>query len=424
VRVESIYLTEQHQRFRMEVRDFLAEAVVPFAPDWEAQRRLPREAWKSFGERGLLGLLHSREVGGSAQDLFSSVVFLEELGRIGYGGLRAAVSVHAYMATYYLARSGNAALRQRYLAPAVAGDKIAALAVTEPGAGSDLAGLTSTVREQADHFVLDGTKSMVSNGSSADFYVVLARGGARSGVPSGGGRGAAGLSLFVVDAEGPGITIDRTEPIGWRAADPATVRFEAVRVPLDHVVGRLNSGFYQLMRGFQLERVVAAVLALGGADRSLQLTREHLVRRSAFGARLADLQAVRHQVADLATNLAAARELVYHAVWRYQSDDLGSVRECSMAKLCATELATRMADTSLQLHGAHGYLNDTEVARAFRDARAATIAAGPSEVMRDIIAQLEIDEATHSTALVREGQSGQGPERSPTSCPKAGDLQH
>ncbi|MGH3868295.1 MAG: acyl-CoA dehydrogenase family protein [Pseudonocardiaceae bacterium] len=389
--MESIYFTERHQRFRREVRDFLAGAIVPFAVDWEARRRLPREAWRSFGAQGLLGLLHSREVGGSDRDLFSSVVFLEELGRTGYGGVRAAISVHAYMATYYIARSGNAALRQRYLIPAVAGDKIAALAVTEPGAGSDLAGLASTAHEEPDHFVLDGTKSMVSNGSSADFFVVLAR----SGAPSGGDRGAAGLSLFVVDADSPGMTIDRTEPLGWRAADPATVRFDAVRVPLDQVVGRLASGFYQLMRGFQLERVVAAVLALGGADRSLQLTREHLVGRGAFGARLADLQAVRHQVADLATDLAAARELVYHAVWRYQRDDLGSVRECSMAKLRATELAARMADTSLQLHGAHGYLDDTEVARAFRDARAATIAAGPSEVMRDIIARLEIDEATN-----------------------------
>jgi acyl-CoA dehydrogenase len=394
VRVESIYLDEQHQGFRKEVRDFLEKAVVPFAPEWEAQRRLPREAWKSFGERGLLGLLHSREVGGSDRDLFSSVVFLEELGRTGFGGLRAAVSVHAYMATYYLGRSGGAVLGQRYLAPAVAGDKIAALAVTEPEAGSDLAGLGATVHEQPDHFVLDGTKSMVSNGSSADFYVVLARSGARPGAISDAGRGATGLSLFVVDASSPGITIDRTEPVGWRAADPATVRFEAVRVPRDQIVGRLGSGFYQLMRGFQLERVVAAVLALGGADRSLQLTREHLVRRGAFGVRLASLQAVRHRIADLATDLAAARELVYHAAWRYQSDDFGSIRECSMAKLCATELATRMADTSLQLHGSHGYLDGTDVARAFRDARAATIAAGPSEVMRDIIARLEIDEAT------------------------------
>ncbi len=392
--MESIYFTEQHQGFRKEIRDFLEGVVVPFASGWEAQRRVPREVWKSLGDRGLLGLLHSREVGGSDRDLFSSVVFLEELGRTGFGGLRAAISVHAYMATYYLARSGGAALCQRYLAPAVAGDKIAALAVTEPVAGSDLASLASTVHKQSDHFVLDGTKSMVSNGSSADFYVVLARSGTCSGGPSGGGRGAAGLSLFVVDADSPGITIDRTEPVGWRAADPATVRFAAVRVPLDQVVGRLGSGFYQLMRGFQLERVVAAVLALGGADRSLQLTREHLVRRAAFGARLADLQAVRHRVADLATDLAAARELVYHAVWRYQSDDLGSVRECSMAKLCATELATQMADTSLQFHGAHGYLDGTEVARIFRDARAATIAAGPSEVMRDIIARLEIDEAS------------------------------
>jgi acyl-CoA dehydrogenase len=395
VRVESIYFTERHQRFRREVRDFLAEAIVPFAASWEARRRLPREAWKDFGAQGLLGLLHSREVGGSDRDLFSSVVFLEELGRTGYGGVRAAISVHAYMATHYIARSGNAALRQRYLIPAVAGDKIAALAVTELGAGSDLAGLASTAHEEPDHFVLDGTKSMVSNGSSADFFVVLARSGAPSSFSGGGSRGAAGLSLFLVDADSPGMTVDRTEPLGWRAADPATVRFEAVRVPLDQVIGRLASGFYQLMRGFQLERVVAAVLALGGADRSLQLIREHLVGRSAFGARLADLQAVRHRVADLATDLAAARELVYHAVWRYQSDDLGSVRECSMAKLCATELAVRMADTSLQLHGAHGYLDDTEVARAFRDARAATIAAGPSEVMRDIIARLEIDEAAN-----------------------------
>lgn len=187
--------------------------------------------------------------------------------------------------------------------------------------------------------------------------------GAASGVSSGSGRGAVGLSLFVVDSDSPGIAIERIEPVGWRAADPATVRFESVRVPVDHVVGRQGSGFYQL------ERVVAAALALGGADRNLQLTREHLVHRRAFGARLADLPAVRHRVADLATDLAAARELVYHAVWRYQSDDLGSVRECSMAKLCATELATRIADTSLQLHGAHGYLDDTEVARAFRDSR-------------------------------------------------------
>lgn len=391
--MRSIYLTERHEQLRTKVREFLAEAVLPFAEDWEAQCRVPREAWKAFGTRGLLGLLHSGDVGGAELDLFSSVVFLEELGRTGHGGLRAAVSVHAYMATHYLARSGTPAQHRDYLAPAVAGDKIAALAVTEPGAGSDLAGLASTVRQEQDHFVLDGTKCMVSNGSSADFFVVLARQSGRSGP----GRGAAGLSLFVVDAHSPGIAVERTEPVGWRAADPATVRFDAVAVPLDRVVGRQGSGFYQLMRGFQLERLVAAVLALGGAQRSLQLTRDHVVAREAFGARLADLQAVRHRIADLATELAAARELVYHAVWRYQADDLGSVRECSMAKLCATELAARIADASMQLHGARGYLADTEVARTFRDARAGTLAAGPSEVMRDIVARLEIDEAGNAS---------------------------
>ncbi|SRR6266487_1868380 len=390
--MESVYLTESHQRFRAEVRDYLARELVPFAAGWEAQGRLPRHAWKSLGEQGLLGLLHSVDVGGSDRDLFYSVVFLEELGRTGFGGLRAAVSVHAYMATYYLARAGSALLKQRHLAPAIAGDKISALAVTEPGAGSDLAAVASTWHEQPDHVVINGTKSMVSNGSSADWYLVLARSRTSAGPPV---RGPAGLSLFVVDADSAGITVERTPPLGWRAADPATVRFDSVRVPPGHRVGNPNSGFYQLMRGFQLERIVAALLALGGADRSLQITREYLVRRRAFGARLADQQAVRHRVADLATDLAAARELVYHAAWRYQSDDIGSVRECSMAKLRATEFAARMADASMQLHGANGYLDDSEVARAFRDARAATIAAGPSEVMRDIIARIEIDEAVN-----------------------------
>lgn len=353
--VESIYFTEQHERLRVRVRDFLARDILPFAADWEAQRRLPRHVWKSFGEQGLLGLNHPREAGGGDCDLFSSVVFLEELGRTGFGGLRAAVSVHAYMATYYIARSGGAMLRQRYLVPAVAGDQIAALGRLLPGPRP-------------------GRRAVRGFGPAEPGRFFAVRGRCRQ----------------PWDHDPP----HRADGLARRGSGDGVLRRCAGATKLGRAVGRPNSGFYQLMRGFQLERVVAAVLALGGADRSLRVTREHLVRRRAFGARLADLQAVRHRVADLATELAAARQLVYHAVWRYQSDDMGSVRECSMAKLYATELASRVADLSLQLHGAHGYLDDTEVARTFRDARAATIAAGPSEVMRDIIARLEIDEAT------------------------------
>ncbi|GAA3760313.1 acyl-CoA dehydrogenase family protein [Salinactinospora qingdaonensis] len=384
--MDTIYFSAEHTDFRGEVERFLQREVVPFAHEWEEQRRVPRSAWKSLAGQGLLGLFHSPEVGGGGRDLFTTVVFLEELGRTGYGGVRAAVSVHAYMATYYLARAGSAFLRETYLAPAVAGDSIAALAITEPSAGADMAGIATTAHREGDHFVLNGRKSMVSNGSSADFHVVVARTSLDS-------LGAAGLSLFVVDAATPGITVSRQETLGWRSADPTMVDFEAVRVPERQLLGRPGSGFYHLMRGLQMERIVAAVLALGGMDACMHDLREHLRRREAFGAKLGSFQAIRHRVADLATELTAARQLVYHAAWRYQNDEMAAVDVCSMAKLQATELAVRVADTSVQLHGSHGYLDDTAVSRAYRDARAATVAAGPSEVMRDIIARMAIDEA-------------------------------
>lgn len=378
--MKSPYFDDGHAAFREEVRAFLLAEVIPYAARWEETDTVPAHVWKLLGERGYLGLLYPRAVGGGDHDLFTSVVFLEELGRTGYAGLRAAVSVHAYMATHYLYRTGSHLLTREYLAPAVRGERVAALAITEPGAGADLSGLGTTAVRDGGHFVVDGTKSTVSNGMTADFLVTAVR----TGTAAARSRGATGLSLLVVDTALRGVGRSPRRTLGWRSAGTATVTLDAVRVPADRLIGRLGNGFYYLMRGLQLERLVAATLALGGMERGLAELRGYLQTRGVAGEALARKQALVHRVADLATELSAARQLVHHTAWLYEQGELPAV-ECSMAKLHTTELACRLADTALQLQGSHGYLEDSFAARAQRDARAATIAAGPSEVMRDLI---------------------------------------
>ncbi|MDQ8021218.1 MAG: acyl-CoA dehydrogenase family protein [Moraxellaceae bacterium] len=393
--MRSVHLTEAHHQFRAQVRGFLDEHMLPFAEAWELERGMPRRAWKQFGDHGLLGLAHATEHGGSARDIFHSIVFLEELGRTGYAGVRASVSLHAYMATHYLARHATADLRAKYLGPSIRGEKIAALAITERDAGSDLSRLATTAVRDGDDYIVTGGKVFITNGANADYYVVAVR----TATPDPQVRRAnTGVSLLIIDARVPGVTIQRQEKLGWHAAATAELRFEQVRVPADRLIGRENSGFMYLMRGFQLERLVAAALAVGGAERSLDTTLAHVTSRQAFDGKLSSLQAIRHRLADLTTELAGARAFTYHAAWCYAEDEL-SVTECSMAKLLSTELACRIADASLQLQGARGYLADSDIARIYRDARAGTMAGGATEVMRDIIAQQLID-----LGPAREGQ--------------------
>jgi acyl-CoA dehydrogenase len=380
--MRSPYFTAEHDAFRLQVRGVLA-AETGSADVWERERRLPRTLWKTLADHELLGLLYARDDGGTDRDLFTSIVFLEELGRTGYGGLRAAISVHAYMATHYLAAFGSPELRAAYLTSAIRGERVAALALTEPGAGSDLSGLSATASRDGEHYVVRGTKSMVSNGTTADFHVTAVR---TTPVADGGHSGRTGLSLLVIDATAPGVTVEPQPTLGWRAAGTAKVTYHEVRVPTGHLIGRQDSGFYYLMRGLQLERLAAAALALGGMDRCLEQTLRFTRGRKVFDGPLAGLQAPQHRLAELATELEAARQLVHHTAWCLQQGDL-PVTECTMAKLYTTELACRMADTSLQLQGSYGYQDDSEAARVHRDSRAATIAAGPSEVMRDIIAR-------------------------------------
>jgi acyl-CoA dehydrogenase len=392
------YFAPDHDRFRATVRRFVESKVLPYADEWEREQCLPRWLWLELGQAGLLGLNHPPAYGGSLRDLFYSVVLLEELGRSGYAGFRAAVAVHAYMATYYLSKLGTPGLNAAYLAPAIAGEKVAALAISEPHAGSDLSRLCTEVTRDDAGYLVNGTKTFVTNGTTADYAVVAVKTKSNASIAS---LGATGLSLLIVDLEAPGVKRTPLTTLGWHSGGTAEIEFHDVRVASEHLIGKPDRGFLYLMNGFQLERLVAGALALGGIDKCMEAIRLHLLSRQAFGTPLAGRQALRHRIADLSTEVEAARHLIYHAAWCYQQGRTPIV-ECTMAKLKACELARRLGEECIHLHGSHGYRDDAVSARFYRDAPAAAVAGGVSEILRDIIAQAVFEENWTGSADARQ----------------------
>ncbi|WP_079274900.1 acyl-CoA dehydrogenase family protein [Streptomyces phaeoluteigriseus] len=383
--VDSIYFSPEVDTFREQTRRFLREHIAPRLDTWESERRIPRDTWKLLAGEGLLGLHHPRAYGGRELPFFHSVAYLEELGRLGNGGFRGAMSVHSYMATTYLQLAGDHEQKLAYLKPAVEGDMIAALAITEPHAGSDVSNISCEARATGDGYAIRGTKAFVTNGMHADFMVTAVRMADGPVAATGSGN----ISLLVIDAQAPGVTRTPVEKLGWHCSDTATVHFEDVVVDGSRLLGRKNSGFMWIMKAFQLERVAAAVLAIGEVDRALELARRYTGERQVFGKALAGHQVVRHRLAELMSHAEAARQLVYHAAWLHSRGKL-AMSECAMAKLRATELAVDVAGQCLQLFGGHGYLADAPIARLFRDTRLDTIAGGASEIMREIIADTDL----------------------------------
>lgn len=373
------YFTDDHQLFRRTVRQFIETEVVPHTEAWETQRRIPKSIFQRMGSLGYLGLPFPEAYGGSGADFWYSVVFLEELARCGMGGFTTAVSVHTFMAINHLFRAGSEALKQKYLLPAVAGEAVAALGITEPDAGSDVAALRCTARREGDAYVINGTKTFISNGTYGDLITLA--------VKTGEGNN---LSLLLVELASPGIARTKLNKMGWHSSDTAEIRFDNVRVPVENRIGAEGAGFYYLMESLQLERLVAAILAVSGSQYALDLTLQYLHERETFGKPLARYQAIRHTLADVATEIAVAREFVYSTCWKFERSQ-NVVQECSMAKLFTAELQKRTVDTCLQYFGGYGYMEDYPICRAYRDARVGTIAGGTSEIMREIIAKMVVD---------------------------------
>lgn len=370
--------TQEHHAFRRSVRRFLETEVAPHAEAWEAAGRIPREVFRRMGELGFLGITAPPEYGGQGGDLLFAVAFLEELPRSLMGGFAASVSVQEFMATAHIAAHGSEGLKRRYWAPSIAGEKVGALAVTEPDAGSDVAALKTSAVKEGEAYLVRGAKTFITNGAEGDFFTTAVRTG---------GPGAGGLSLLVIDADTPGVKVSRRlRKIGWHASDTAELVFEEARVPRENLVGEENGGFALLVEAFALERLCAAAIAVGSADLALETTVRYLGMRKAFGKPLHAFQALTHRLADAAARLEAARHLNHHLA-HLLMEGQPAVTEAAMAKLVSTELLVELADLGLQCHGGYGYMEEYPAARFFRDARASTLAGGTSEIMREIVAR-------------------------------------
>jgi acyl-CoA dehydrogenase len=374
--------TDEHEMLRRTVRAFVEKEVAPQVDAWEAAGRIPREFWRRLGELGLLGLEFPVEYGGAGGDFLSSVVLGEEMARCRSGGVAFSVLVHTDMSSPWLTRYGTDAQKRRYLPGIVSGETVCALGITEPGTGSDMAGIATRAVRDRDHYRLTGGKIFITNGVYGDLYFVAARTG-----PGTADRRHAGISMFLVERDTPGFTVSRKlDKMGMRASDTAELALEDCPVPAQNLLGEEGRGFHQLAAGLQRERIMAAVLALSGAGQALEDTLTYVRERHAFGGPLAAKQALRHRVADMATEIEAARHLVYHAAALYTAG-LDCITEVSMAKLFATEVANRVAYQAVQLHGGYGYMSEFPVERFFRDVRLWTIASGTSEIMREIVAK-------------------------------------
>jgi acyl-CoA dehydrogenase len=375
-------LTDEHEMLRRTVRAFVEKEVAPQVDAWEEAGRIPRAFWRRLGELGLLGLEFPTEYGGAGGDFLSSVVLGEEMARCRSGGVAFSVLVHTDMSSPWLTRYGTDAQKRRYLPGIVSGETVCALGITEPGTGSDMAGISTRAVRDGDRYRLTGSKIFITNGVYGDLYFVAAR--TSQGTVD---RRHAGISMFLVERDTPGFTVSRRlDKMGMRASDTAELSLQDCPVPAGNLLGEEGRGFHQLAAGLQRERIMAAVLALSGAAQALEDTLAYVRERHAFGEPLAARQVLRHRVADMATEIEAARHLTYHAAGLY-SAGRDCVTEVSMAKLFATEVANRVAYQAVQLHGGYGYMSEFPVERFFRDVRLWTIASGTSEIMREIVAK-------------------------------------
>jgi acyl-CoA dehydrogenase len=383
---------EQHQMFRQAVRSFVEKEVEPHLEGWEQAGQIPKSMWPRMGELGFLGVEYDEKYGGGGADFRTTMVLCEEMARSRSGSLAMAVGVHTDMASPHLYWTGRETLKEKYLPGICKGRLLCAIAVTEPGGGSDVAAIRTRAVRDGDHYVLNGSKMFITNGVMADLYFVAARiETGESGQRDPRGKRHRGISMFLVERNTPGFTVSRKlDKMGMRASDTAELAFQDMPVPADHLLGGEGVGFYEVMRVFQRERLVAGLHAIAGCARALEDTIAYVRERHAFGGPLSEKQVVRHTLADLGTQVEAGRWLTYAACLKFAAGE-DAVKEISMVKLFTADMAQKVAYDCVQLHGGYGYMREYPIERFFRDMRLMTIGGGTSEIMKEIIAkQMEI----------------------------------
>ena len=372
------FFRDEHEIFRKTLRDFIEKELVPHVDEWEAAELFPREVFNRCGELGFLGVHYPEELGGSGGDYWYSVVWGEELVRARCSGLAMALAVQTDMATPIINELGTKEQKEEFLVPAIRGEYIAALGISEPNCGSDVASIQTTAKTDGDDYIINGAKLWITNGTRADFITLAVRTG---------GPGYGGVSLVLFPTKTKGFKVTRKlKKAGNHASDTAELAFEDCRIPRRYLLGEENQGFYYIMMNFQGERLIAAVKAVSASQMNLDRAIQYMQERSAFGRPILKFQVWRHTMAELFTEVEAARWLTYRACDLFNRKQ-DAIKEITMAKLFAGELLNKVTDRCMQAHGGFGYAEEFGVARAWRDARLITIGGGTSEIMKEILSK-------------------------------------
>jgi len=379
---QNIYFNKEHEQVRKALRDFVNKRINPFVDEWEAQGIAPlHELFKEMGELGFLGIRYDPKYGGEGLDYWYETVMLEEISRIKCGAIPMAIAVQTNMATPAIDQFGSEYLKEKYLQAAIKGEMVGAIAVTEPGAGSDVAALQTFARRDGDSYILNGSKTYITNGTQADFLTLLARTSDAPGYHS--------FSLFVVPTGLPGFKISKKlDKLGMRSSDTAELYFDDLRIPAENLIGEEGEGFIYQMQQFQHERFAALPMCYVGGEDMIRETVEYLRGRIVFGKPLIKRQVLRHRLVQWLSELECLRQLTYHIV-RLKEAGRDVTREISMGKLLGGDLLNKIADGCLQMYGGMGFMNEMRVSRFFRDARLISIGGGASEVMSEVLAKLE-----------------------------------
>lgn len=375
-----VFFDDEHHMLRTQVRRFVETEIKPHANQWEHDGMVPRDVLRKMGALGFFGIRYPQSIGGSEMDQRATVVWAEELGRSTFSGVAITALVHTDMASVHIYNAGTPEQRARWMPGMIRGEVISAVAITEPGAGSDVKGIRTSARRDANHFVLNGAKMFITNGVHADVYCVAAKADPND-------RSSQAVTMFLVEKSSPGLTVSRAlDKHGWRSSDTAELSFVECRVPAENMLGAEGHGFYEIMKNFQNERLVLGAMAMGEAQAALELTVSYLRDRTAFGAPLWDKQVIRQRMAMLASRVEACRQMVYSTAMRAAAGE-NVVRDVSMIKALCGELVNEVIYDCVQFHGGMGVMRESTIERMARDARVQSIGGGATEVMLEEVAK-------------------------------------
>jgi len=384
-----MYFTEEHNLFRKSLQDFLKKEVVPHIDSWEKSGEIDKSVWLKFGEMGFLGINYPEAYGGLDLDLFYTIILLEELQKINSGGFAAAVWAHVYLAMTHLKAEGDDTIKETYLAPSITGEKIGCLCITEPFGGSDVAGMRTTAVKKGDTYVINGSKTFITNGVYSDYLVVAAKTSPESGNK--------GISIFVVDRNSQGLSATKLDKLGWNASDTGEIAFADVVIPAGNLLGKENQGFNYIMQHFALERLIMGINAHARAEFALEYAKQYMSERTAFGKTIDRFQALRHKMVDLYADLDVNKNYNYTVANALNKGEY-VVKEATISKLKSTKMADEVIYSCLQFLGGYGYMEEYPMARMFRDSRLGPIGGGTSEILREILSKIIIDNKEYKPA--------------------------